>query len=481
MASESSIKPNIILILSDDQGSWALGSYGNRELKTPNLDALAGEGTRFENFFCTSPVCSPARASILTGRIPSCHGVHDWLSAGNTVSRKLEPAGNGKLIEYLQGIPGYTDILKGAGWFCGISGKWHLGDSHNPQKGFEFWKVHAKGGGPYYGAPVIEDGVLREEPRYITDAITDNALEFLEAAKKKQGPFCLNVCYTAPHSPWEKEHHPAKLFNMYYNDCPFESAPENVKKPGWVERVNMPVEDGEKRRTFLSGYYASITAMDRNIGRILKWLDDNKLRENTLVVFMSDNGMNMGHHGVYGKGNATFPLNMFEESVKVPCIISMPGKIEEGSSDRRLLNQYDFMPSVLELSGLETPAGKRLPGRSFFRESGDARDFIVVFSEYGPVRMARTADWKYIRRYPSHGAHELYDLKNDPGENDNLAGMPGYKNREKELGGLITEWFLKHSHPARDGFSKEVDGSGQSGPFSPDPAPAINGDVDCLK
>ena len=138
-------QPNIIFILTDDHGCWAMGCAGNSELRTPNLDRLARTGTRYENFFCVSPVCSPARASILTGRIPSQHGVHDWIAAGDTIA-KYEPARDGVRVEYLAGQTGYTDILAQAGYTCGISGTWHMGDSHTPQKGMSFWKVHAKGG-----------------------------------------------------------------------------------------------------------------------------------------------------------------------------------------------------------------------------------------------------------------------------------------------------------------------------------------------
>ncbi len=133
MASRNPDRPNVLFILSDDHGLWALGCAGNPEIRTPNLDRLADEGTRFERFFCASPVCSPARASLLTGRIPSQHGVHDWIREGNV--------GEGA-VEYLTGQRGYTEILAGHGYRCGLSGKWHLGDSQVPQKGFAHWYVH---------------------------------------------------------------------------------------------------------------------------------------------------------------------------------------------------------------------------------------------------------------------------------------------------------------------------------------------------
>ncbi len=143
MASLDPARPNILVVLVDDQGAWAMGCAGNDEIQTPTLDRLARTGTLFSNFFCVSPVCSPARASILTGRIPSQHGVHDWIRAGSATD---EPDKGGRLIEYLAGQTGYSDVLAANGYTCGISGKWHMGDSHHPQKGFSFWEVHARGG-----------------------------------------------------------------------------------------------------------------------------------------------------------------------------------------------------------------------------------------------------------------------------------------------------------------------------------------------
>jgi len=411
-------RPNVIFILSDDQGYWAMGCAGNKEIQTPTLDKLAAEGVRFENFFCTSPVCSPTRASLLTGRIPSQHGVHDWLSAGNTVAR-YEPARNGELTEYLKEQPGYTDFLNSAGYYCGISGKWHLGDSSHPQKGFRFWRVHAKGGGPYYNAPMVKNGRVYEEPRYVTDAITDNALKFLESRVKDDNPFYLSVHYTAPHNPWGREQHPVDIFDSYYENCPFKSVPDNLPVPEWVKDIRIPVKDAEKRRKYLSGYYTAVTAMDRNIGRILNYLEEHNLKDNTLIVFSGDNGMNMGHHGLYGKGNATFPLNMYEGSVKIPFIISLPGYIPQGITNSALLSHYDFMPTLLDYLSIENPGEKLLPGRSFAKilrgENFQEKEYFVIYDEYGPVRMVRTKYWKYIHRYP-YGPNELYDIKNDPFE-----------------------------------------------------------------
>jgi len=463
VASRDPNQPNVIFILTDDQGYWAMGCAGNRELRTPNLDRLAAEGIRFENFFCVSPVCSPARASILTGRIPSQHGVHDWLRAGNSV---VEPERDGLLIEYLRGQTAYTDLLAGAGYVCGLSGKWHLGDAHHPQKSFSFWKVHARAGGAYYGAPLVYDeGHVYHEPRYVTDVFTDNALEFLEGQAGADAPFYLSLHYTAPHSPWDREEHPSRYFDPYFNDCPFDSVP-NVPPHPWAETQHDFLQDPARRREVLSGYYAAIEAMDAGVGRVLNWLEAEGLREQTLVCFTSDNGMNMGHHGICGKGNGTRPLNMYDTSVKVPAIISRPGHVPSGLVAQGMYSHYDLMPTLLDYVGVPNPEADRLPGRSFADVLRGAPESttgqVVVFDEYGYARMIRTEEWKYVHRYPD-GPHELYHLARDPGEQCNLYGRAEHAERAAQMRAQLEKWFDRYVVPELDGTRLGVDGWGQLG------------------
>jgi len=457
-------RPNILFILADDHGAWALGCAGNAEIKTPNLDRIAASGAMFSSFFCVSPVCSPARASILTGRIPSRHGVHDWLRAGSST---IEPDRDGRLTDYLEGQTAYSELLAADGYLCGISGKWHLGDSHHPHKGFEFWEVHATGGGPYYGAPLIRGGEVCREERYVTDVITDNALEFLDRRAGDERPFYLSVHYTAPHSPWEREQHPREVFDKYHADCRFHSAPQEPMHP-WQINSAPYGHDESSRRNHLSGYYAAITEMDRNVGRLVDRLEAQGLRESTLVVFTGDNGMNMGHHGIYGKGNGTFPQNMYDTSVKVPMLISRPGHVPAGLRCDDLLSHYDVMPTLLEYCSVGNPEAASLPGRSFSPllrgGSPEQREDIVVFDEYGPTRMIRTRTHKYVHRYP-YGPHELYDLQADPDERENLYDRESAVARE--LKGRLEEWFVRYCDPARDGSREPVTGKGQLGLVGP--------------
>ena len=454
---------NLLFILTDDQGYWAMGCAGNSEIRTPNLDRLAATGSRFENFFCASPVCSPARASILTGRIPSQHGVQDFLRAGNSNIYGADD----RAIEYLAGQTAYVDILSERGYTCGLSGKWHLGYSEKPQKSFEFWDVHASGAGPYYDPPMIRDGKAYQTSDYVSDLITDNALEFLEAQKGTDQPFCLNVHYTAPHAPWGREHHPPELFEDYYQNCPFESTPDEPMHPQQLSKTGSSGSLGfteEERKETLSGYFAAMTAMDANVGRLLDWLEANGLRENTLIAFTSDNGMNMGHHGIYGKGNGTFPPNMFDTSVKVPMLFSHPTRVPEGKVISSLHSHYDIMPTLLDYLNIENPDADALPGRSFSALlegralSGDDR--VVVFDEYGPTRMIRTEEWKYVHRYP-YGPHELYDLVNDPDERQNLIAEQKHQPIRESLQADLDAWFVRYADPERDGSREAVMGRGQ--------------------
>ena len=192
----------------------------------------------------------------------------------------------------------------------------------------------------------------------------------------------------------------------------------------------------------LSGYFSAVTAMDRGVGRLLDWLEAQDLRQDTLVLFSSDNGMNMGHHGVFGKGNGTFPANMYDTSVKVPMLVSQPGSVPQGVVDESLLSHYDLFPTLLEYAGISVSpavaAAGNLPGHSFaaiLRGQRLASDQpVVVFDEYGPTRMLRTKEWKYVHRYP-YGPHELYDLVNDPSERLNLADSSDQQSRLCNLRG----------------------------------------------
>jgi len=439
--------PNVVFILTDDQGPWALGCAGNEEIQTPNIDRLAGGGVRFENFFCASPVCSPARASLMTGRIPSQHGVIDWLR-----ERNMQP----RPMQFLEGQTCYTDALAEHGYTCGLSGKWHLGDSATPQHGFSHWFAMPKGLAGYNDAEMIRDGQVVTCPGYITDVTTDDALGFIEANKDR--PFYISVNYNAPHSPWEG--HPEELVSLYEN-CPFKSCPQEAMHP-WAR--DWPSKTALGNREFLKQYFAAVTGVDVGVGRIVTALEQAGIRENTLIIFGSDNGYSCGHHGFWGKGNATLPMNMYDNSVKVPMIFNHPGKLPAGLVSGAMVSQYDFMPTLLEYLGLPGIEDESLPGQSFLPvlqgQADQARQDVVIYDEYGPVRMIRTPEWKYVHRYPA-GPHELYDMVNDPDERKNLVDDEDRHATVIEMRRRLVRWFDRYVKPTFDGARFDVQGGGQ--------------------
>lgn len=459
--------PNYLFLLADDQGAWAMGCAGNSDIHTPSLDRLAAEGIRFDNFFCASPVCSPARASILTGAMPSCHGVLDWLDGGNLDRSLPELQGHSGYehetvpISYTSHLTAYTDLLAEHGYRCGLSGKWHLGDSLHPTHGFTDWYTIGRGGCGYFEPDIIYDGKIHFETGYVTDKIADRGIAFLEQYAAQDQPLYLSLHFTAPHSPWEESDHPKEYLDLYRN-CSFSSTPDLPLHPQQVHTC--PHGTGERRKELLRGYYASITAMDHQIGRVIQRLEDLGLREDTIIIFTSDNGMNMGHHGIWGKGNGTFPQNMFDSSIKVPFLISRKGHCREGAVCSELFSHYDILPTIAQLSGIPLKTRQELPGRSFLpwllNPAKEEEEPIVIFDEYGPVRMIRNQEWKLVLRYP-YGPDEFFHLTQDPEETRNLIEDPSCQSHILKMRAELESWFLRYSDPDLDGRKEPVTGTGQ--------------------
>ena len=466
------MRPNFLFILSDDQGAWAMRCAGNTDIFTPNLDRLATEGVRFENFYCASPVCSPARASILTGEMPSCHGVHDWLCRGN-VNADAHPymqehphfQSHDIGIEYLEGHPSYIAELAKNGYRCALSGKWHLGNQENAKEGFTKWFTISGGGCGYYAADIFENGQFTYCHDYITDVITDHALEYLDILEKEDAPFCLQVHYTAPHSPWTPENHPQKYLDLY-RDCAFTATPDEPMHK--YQQTSAPLGDTpERRRENLTGYYAAISAMDANIGRILDKLERDGLADNTVVIFTADNGMNMGHHGVWGKGNGTYPPNMYDTSIKVPLLIRVPFLSKTGITAQKSATHCDLFPTILDMASAQYQLTDRQPGTSLYPylKAGcpdtEENRIIEIHDEYGFVRMLRNNRYKLVRRYRWNDA-ELYDMLEDPAETVNRISDPALQDVVAEMTAQLEEWFKKYSDPHCDGRnSLTLTGSGQ--------------------
>ncbi|MBN9156846.1 sulfatase-like hydrolase/transferase [Microbacterium sp.] len=458
---------NLILIVSDDQGPWALGTAGNAEIRTPVLDGLARRGVRLERFFCASPVCSPARASLLTGQIPSTHGVHDYLGGAHVGPDSRD---------YLRDLPTLTDALADAGYRLGLSGKWHLGASDVPRRGFVHWYALEGGGSPYHDAVMYRDGTAEHVTDYLTDVIADDAAAFIDAEQGQDAPFFLAINFTAPHRPFAGEH--PEEFTALYRDCAFDTCPQEAPHPWLQTKDGAPIGGEADTREALIGYFASVTAMDAAIGRVLERLRTHGIEEDTIVVFLSDNGFSCGQHGFWGKGNGTFPMNMYDESVMVPFLISAPGLLPSGTVHDQLLSAYDLPATLLDLIDRDPAVFEEGPGRSFadLLRDGTTTDPdrpVVVHSEYGPARMIRTRERKYVHRAP-YGPHELYDLVQDPQERVNLAEDPAHADDVAVLRRLLWEWFAAHSTEDADGVALPVMGSGQLRPLDGDPLGAFD-------
>ena len=494
VASPAVAPPNVLLLVTDDQGAWALPS-AMPELHTPILARLQREGRTFERFFCASPVCSPARASMTTGRMPSAHGVHDWLhpealARTDAPRRPFDP-------DFLEDLPGADTLgamFSRHGYRCGMTGKWHLGSSDRPAEGFEYWYAHQLGGGPYYDAPIWRqaDGAGAPaspaqpgtEPSYLTDAITDRALDFLRGAADDRRPFFLQVTWTAPHDPWFDGNHPADLLDLYA-DTDFPSVPQPPAHP-WSVPENFPRAVAD-RHGALAGYCAALSGVDRSIEALLAELERTGALESTIVIVTSDNGFSCGHHGIWGKGNATTPLNFWEPSITVPLIVRWPRHVPAGTWDRTPISATGLLETLAELTGAVPREDPLRAGRSFAeclvggrddpngrdapdgtrageeRGAGPADGPIVIHDEYGAHRMIRTDGWKLVLR--REGPTELYHLDDDPGEERDLSRDPAHAARRRALEGELTSWFAAHETAALSGWGTAVDGAGQRRPL----------------
>lgn len=442
-AEVSAARTNLVLIMTDDQAAWSLGCYGNSEARSPNVDQLASQGVRFTQAFAASPVCSPSRATFYTGRVPSQHGIHDWIKNENM----------GERARYcLEGETTLSDILARNGYVCGLSGKWHLGDSIQPHAGYTYWFAMPQGGSKYNDADMVRDGKVIQTKGYLTDRITDGAIEFLD--KHNNQPFFLNVEYNAPHSPWQG--HPQELMDLY-NDCPFDSIPKHPPHPWAAARIIQKLGQREP----LQQYFASCTGVDRGVERILAHLDKLGVSENTLVVYTSDQGFNFGHHGLVGKGNASNPRNMYDTSLRIPMIFRHTGHLEQGRTSDLTVSAYDFLPTILAYLGLPPSPGRNLPGRSFAetlrgKPQPDWPD--TIFAEYSQARMIRTHKYKYVHRC-NGGPFELYDLQKDPGETTNLMeklnDKPRLRKRRIVLRKKIYDWFQRYGEAGSDPVGQE--------------------------
>jgi arylsulfatase A-like enzyme len=432
--------PNLLFILTDNHGAWTLGCYGNKDIRTPNIDKLAAEGMLFTRAYCNNSVCSPSRATFLTGLIPSQHGVHAYIPN----AAQIGPQAYSTIREF-RTLP---KILAEAGYTCGLSGKWHLGDNLHPQEGFTYWFTKAGGHTTtFYNDDMIWQGKIYKEPRYTTEAITDRAIEFLE--QNRDHPFFLYLAYNGPYGLGKvvnEEHR--NRHTAYYADKNMDSFPREKINP-WLKENRFAVNNVKAMRS----YAAAISGVDDGVGRVMETVKRLGLGTNTLVVFSADQGLNAGHGGYWGMGDHSRPINTQEATVRIPLIFRQPGEIPAGKTCEFMVANYDFLPTVLDWLGMKdkTPASPPLPGKSF---APALRGQVMVwentiYHEFENTRMIRTPKWKLTIRHP-FGPDELYDMEHDAGETDNLVHAPEYSAVQRELRTKLNKFFAEYADPRFD-------------------------------
>lgn len=424
-------RPNVVLILTDDQRWDALGSMGHPFLKTPNLDRLAREGIRFENAFCTTSLCSPSRASLLSGLYVHAHGVLN------------------NFTDYPAGLASFPRRLQESGYETAYIGKWHMGEnSDDPRPGFDYWMSH-KGQGNYFDTTFNINGERQLLRGYYTHRVTEKAIEWIR--RPRRGPFLLILGHKAPHGPFVPEPKYERAFDTVEIRRPPTAGDPGGGKPAWVRQrvTTFHGIDGPIYRAcgmkgyeeFVRAYYGTILSVDDSVGEVYRALEGTGQLDRTLLIFTADNGYLLGEHGALDK------RAMWEESIRVPLLVRYPLLARGPRGVREMVLHIDMAPAILEICGarpLEGIHGASWKGlltgetRAWRRSWYYSYNYEKEFPYTPNVRGVRTDDWKYIR-YP-HGdggpdrhLEELYHLKEDPFETRNLRGDPAHAGRLAEL------------------------------------------------
>ena len=412
-ATASPRKPNVVFVFADQMRAASLGCLGNRDVRTPNMDKLAKGGLLFSNCISNYPVCTPYRASMLTGRFATTTGA----------------VANG--VELANSEISIAEVLKGQGYKTGYIGKWHLEKNGKPfvpkdrRQGFDYWAVRNTGGPHWDSFYCMDTADPVPMPGYVPDAATKLAVDFI--GKNASKPFCLFLSWGPPHPAYDP---PAKYADMY-------DAAKLKQRPN---------VQGDSFRSTLGLYYGAITALDDNIGRLTAALEKAGIAQDTIVCFTSDHGDMMGSHGRIGKNVP------WEESINVPFILRYPRRIKAGGKTDLLLSSVDIAPTLLGLCGAPIPKGvqgldlsKNVLGKGGAKPGSVLIERVVAGREPGlPVqewRGVRTARYTYAR-----GKNQpwlLYDNIADPYQMKNLVGKPEAKAIQEKLEAELQRWLKK--------------------------------------
>lgn len=441
-------RPNIVVIMADDHGQWALGAYGMEEIDTPNIDYLAEQGVIFANAMTPTPVCSPARATFYTGKLPSQHGVHDFLSESEEYD-----------ADWLAGETLLSERLQASGYRTGLFGKWHATtSSKQPQPGFDRWlsydALKAGWANQYLHRGTVEfsaDGKAQKHTGVQARFLTEEAVRFIDKTSDK--PFFISLNFVEPHAPFAGL--PERLVDRY------RAVANNVVRAGAAS--DLP-DRGKSTQTpsdhveQLAQYLAAVTLIDEQVGRVIDALEGRGLLENTLLVYTSDHGMLVGQYGLYGKTNATNPPNFYEQTIRIPLVVYTRAAHFRGQQTRaELVDLLDLHVTILDYASRDeiskTDYGPGRSMRTLLQGERSTGWRELQFAERGNARMVTDGRWKLVRYYqrdPNAAPVDTwYDLAHPFGERH--ISVPPSANVQERLATEMERYFAKYETPEHSG------------------------------
>lgn len=473
-------KPNIIYIMADDLTTQAISAYGGiyKDIApTPNIDKVAKEGMLFQDVLVTNSICGPSRAAILTGNYSNLNGYYKNESGGKFDDSKWT----------------FPQEFQKSGYKTALFGKWHLGTE---PVGFDTFKYHNASGqqGNYWNPLYNDNGKNVKEKGYATNLSTDFALNWLDTKEMTNEPFLMVLQYKAPHRPW----HPDTKYEKLWDDIemPYPSTfndtykgrektagdtemtmeyfsrrdmklerPKNLKRKEriqWdfygakageiVQPKGMSDEEGKKWRyqNYIKDYLACVKSVDDNIGRVLTYLKENNLEDNTIIIVTSDQGFYLGDHGFFDK------RFIYEESLRMPFMVKYPERIKAGSVNEDIITNIDFAPTLLELAGITTT--QKMQGTSFVPvlEGNTPKDWqdamyyhyyeFPFWHHVQPHYGIRTQKYTLAHFYYNIDVWELYDLEKDPNQMNNIYNDPNYASTITELKVKLKNLMIKYEN-----------------------------------
>ncbi len=458
-------RPNILLIMSDNHPAELLACGGNDEIHTPNLDRLAQQGLQFNNAFCVNAMCSPCRASVLTGLMPSQHGIHTWLD--DRIMDRWPPNWNA-VAEFIT-LP---EILKANGYKTALIGKYHLGMPFSPQNGFDHWLTFPHGHTRnFWNNTIIENGKQYNYPGHSVDCFTEKAVEYIKAHHpESEPPFFLFLTYNAPYGHWPSIKGPARnRFAKLYENTEMRSVPREGLNPKAIDRfilrryasgggidysahLQMPND-----LSSLRNFFSQMTMVDDGVGQVLAALQQQGLDDNTLVIYTCDHGFSLGHNGFWGHGQATWPANAHRAAYNISLLMRHSNHIAPRQSSNMMVSQIDLFATLLDYLGLNDVAvNDNSPSRSFapLLKGRPLAWEDEVFIEQEEMRAIRSQEWVYAKQFKDSQNYpfedELYNLLTDPAEKTNLIAVPEFAAVAQSLSARIETFFQQYSTPKYD-------------------------------